>query len=263
MKHIRLVLSLFLLIGILSSNVLAQYNFKYNYGFIQDFYKLESDGNSPFITGWEKFSTGNGFDGELYSTLEFSYSQKNDVYGIRFDFTKFFVEYCYSFASGKSCNSFSGSPVFNGSLFYGRSISLSKKISFIPSVGIGIRSFTDFWYLNDTTKLLGTGGLTSESGNEYLKAVDSEYINPLTWHIPLDLKLDYKFNKFLHFNFNIGYDHTINDYIHRIDIEYSQERDFTNTKNVVVKNGRYGYVGLGIGVEINDKKPKTSEDLKQ
>ena len=183
-----------LFLAIQNRSAFSQYNFKYNYGFIQDFYKLESDGNSPYITGWEKFSTGNGFDGETYSTLEFSYSQKNDVYGIRFDFTNFFVEYCYSFASGKSCVSFSSAPVFNGSLFYGRSISLSKKFSFIPSVGIGIRNFTDFGYLNDTTKLFGMGGLTTESGNEYLKAVDSDYINPLTWHIPLDLKLDYKFN---------------------------------------------------------------------
>ena len=255
MKHIRLVLSLFLLIGILSSNVLAQYNFKYNYGLLQDFYKLESDGNSPFISGWQKFSTGNGFDGDIYSSLELSYTQKKNVYGIRFDFANFFTEYCINFASGKSCSQISGETLFNGALFYGKRISISKRLSIIPSVGIGIRKFTNIWYLNDTTKLYVRGGLTMKSNTEYLKSLANYYINVFTWHIPIDLKLDYKFNNFLHLNFNLGYDHTINDYIHRIDIEYSQERDFTNTKNVVVKNGRYGYVGLGIGVEINDKKP--------
>jgi hypothetical protein len=235
---------------------------KVQYGFVQDFYSIDMPNKKFFITGWEKFRQGNGFDGDTYKNIEAAYTWQRNKVGIRYRRNGLAYEQCYISNGTNECFQQIIETPINISAIYFRNL-LSPNASFDVNLGLGFgtKQLYDMIYLDNNTKLLAIWEHTIRyNSTEKWKFDTKEYIDESTYFLPIELSIGYKFNKFVHFSLNAGYNYQLDKYSAKTDIEYYFVNNPNDKKPLTIYTSNEGYIGLGISIHFDIKKLKNKAD---
>ena len=243
--------TIILLLFLLSFELSGQFDITVRGGGLVDMYKIEKDYEDNVFSHWpNNVRKGEPWD-YPYLNLEIAYYiTEKDIVGLRYHFEEFMEQICFNNSTGgTSCDQVNEDNILKISSHYKRIFPLSSKISFQPSLGLGV-SFTYYdGYLDESMNLVGTG----DGRDGDVKYFEYSYLDhKIIPFIPLEINLNFKFNKFLYFELNIGYNQYLRKSIIRTEIFYKVGDSEERRATIYTANSMY--IGLGIGYHINFRK---------
>jgi hypothetical protein len=184
---------------IFASNIDAQFKLTGSFGMLQTLSAVQSSSNdSPYISGWEKTFSNDGFNGDSYLFIELTYQKNKNLYGVRYNFNDFVLDRCVRVNDNlKYCSAFIERHI-NLTFVYKREIKVSKKFIFLPTIGFGIYKLDG--NINGGT----TGGLVTYYQRPYTSDLSITSQSEYQFLVPLELSLEYNFNPIFNLGFILG-----------------------------------------------------------
>jgi len=240
---------------LLGSNALSgQFDITIRGGGLVDMYKLESNVDDDVYSPWYKNPIkGKPWD-YPYLNLEIAYSfGNNHKIGLRYHFEDYWSQTCKEDNFGLECSQINDDAILIISSHYYKKIDLTKKINIQPTIGLGI-SFSYYdGYINSEKKVITLIGDTDNKKDRY----GYEYLDhKIVPFIPLELNVNFQFNKFLIFSLNMGYNQYLRKAITRTEIFYKVNDSEERKATVYTANNMYLGIGIDYHFDILNNKTK-------
>ena len=239
-------------LSMLSVSLHGQLSISTHTGFMVDFDDTVGD-KDVVLNGWQGVRHA-GVVGNKYLSVEVAYSlsDKQDV-GLRYNFNGRSI----IIHKGDELKGYSGAVIYgslDASAIYRRQVAIINSLNFSPVVGLGVEADLQCDCLGSKGYKLDGRGYSRiiTEGVDYYYTRERFQRNAFRIYAPLEANLDYKFNEFLVFVLNVGYELTLNRKSIYTGIDYFKNE--AKQGEVREYQTDIAYAGIGMRIILPRKK---------